>query len=90
MYLPGIAGKHRAIRHAGWKLVYIPKPGGAEIELYDLVRDPGETRNVAAANPDRVAALRAVLDPILAGDRERPPRELTPEEREQLQALGYL
>lgn len=33
----------------------------AEVELYDLVADPGETRNVAAKYPDVVTQLRAML-----------------------------
>ncbi len=90
VYLPGIRGKRRAIRHEGWKLVYIPKPGGAQYQLFDLANDPGEARDVAATHPERVALLRAVLDPILADDPERPARELSDEVKEQLRALGYL
>ncbi len=33
----------------------------AEVELYDLAEDPGETRNVAAKYPEVVARLRAML-----------------------------
>lgn len=33
----------------------------AEIELYDLSTDPGETKNVAASHPDIVAHLRDLL-----------------------------
>jgi arylsulfatase A-like enzyme len=32
-----------------------------EVELYDLVRDPGETRNLAGEQPARAAAMRAQL-----------------------------
>jgi hypothetical protein len=34
----------------------------AEVELYDLIEDPGETRNVAAKYPDIVSRLRAMLN----------------------------
>ncbi len=49
-------------RHGTWKLV----PGGPKAKeagpaLYDLATDLGETKNVAAANPDRVATMRAKL-----------------------------
>jgi hypothetical protein len=33
----------------------------AEVELYDLVEDPGEKRNVAPKYPEVVARLRAML-----------------------------
>lgn len=71
------------IRKGTWKLV----PAGAEIraaaglptlssdnavELYDLERDRGETRNVAAAHPEVVAELTALLERIKAGGRGRP------------------
>ena len=49
-------------RHGTWKLV----PGGPKAKeagpaLFDLTTDLGETKNVAAANPDRVVAMRAKL-----------------------------
>jgi hypothetical protein len=33
--------------------------------LYDLGEDPGETRDVSAAQPQQVASLRAALTPTL-------------------------
>ncbi len=43
----------------------------ARIELYDLVHDPGERRNLAASHPERVAAMAPIvhrqLDRELAG-----------------------
>ena len=33
----------------------------ADLELYDYVRDPGETKNLAAEEPKVVAQLRAKL-----------------------------
>ena len=44
----------RTIRTGGWKFIAAPTP-----ELYDLTSDPGETRNVAAEQPARVAELDA-------------------------------
>lgn len=42
-------------------------PTAGEPLLFDLVEDPGETRNVAAANPDVVDRLGGALDRHLAG-----------------------
>ena len=46
-----------------WKLI-VPATAGADrkVELFDVVADPGETRNVTAEHPDVVADLRASLD----------------------------
>lgn len=48
----------RALRQGNWKLVDL----GDGWKLYDVVRDPGETRNLAARHPDRVKALAAAWD----------------------------
>lgn len=42
-------------------------PGEPDAQLYDLVRDPRETRNLASERPDKVAELQAVLDEIRGG-----------------------
>ncbi len=45
------------LRQGDWKLVWrTPLPQA--VELYNLAKDPSETDNVAAANPDKVAALQ--------------------------------
>lgn len=49
-----------------WKSVTHPAPGG----LYDLTADPGELKNVAAAHPERVERMKALLEQI----RSRPDR----------------
>ncbi len=63
-----------------------------ERELYHLGRDPGESRNLAAREPDlawRLATLaRARAIGLMAQRSARV--EFTDEERRQLQALGYL
>jgi arylsulfatase A-like enzyme len=48
---------NRAIRAGDWKLVAL-KQGGWE--LYDLARDRGEQKNLAAANPAKVRELEAM------------------------------
>ncbi len=55
----------RAVRTARYRLVEWKKigaaPESAVCELYDYERDPEETRNLAAENPEVVARLRALL-----------------------------
>jgi uncharacterized sulfatase len=62
----------RWIIREGWKLI-VPapqnEPGG--VELYRLADDPQEERNLAAADPVRVASLRASLDAWWSG-RDHP------------------
>jgi arylsulfatase A-like enzyme len=53
------------LREGDWKLVWrTPLP--AAIELYNLATDPGEKDNVAAANPDKVAALQKRVGELAA------------------------
>ena len=45
------------VRQGDWKLIWrtlIP----TSVELYNLAQDPGEKNNVAAAHPDKVAAMQ--------------------------------
>ena len=47
-----------AIRKAEWKAVFIPKPKGTETwQLYNLSKDPGETRDLAEDNPTKLEEL---------------------------------
>lgn len=48
-----------AIREENWKLVEQLEDGS--VELFDLAADPSETKNLAAANPERVEDLRNKL-----------------------------
>ena len=47
------------IRRGPWKLKL--NPDGAS-ELYNIADDIGETRNLTAAEPQRVSALQAALE----------------------------
>jgi arylsulfatase A-like enzyme len=65
-------GKQMAIRMGGFKLVRYDKnadtlsgqrhQGVTAAKLYQLANDPGETRDLAAAMPDKVKALQAKWD----------------------------
>jgi len=47
-----------AIRRGDWKALLIPPPEGAgEWQLYNLSSDPGETNDLATAEPDHLASL---------------------------------
>lgn len=79
----------QAIVHDGWKLI----DGGQTPQLFNIEQDPGETENLAAREPERLAKLRARL----AAWNERNPHasrtdgpELSREDVEALRALGYI
>jgi len=57
-----------AVRAGQWKLLC--EYDGADVELYDMETDRGETKNVAAAHPDVVAKLTRSL---IAWHRSMPP-----------------
>jgi len=48
------------VREGDWKLIEQYEDGS--LELYNLAKDPGETTDLAAAEPARVAALRGKLE----------------------------
>jgi arylsulfatase A-like enzyme len=62
-------GRNIALREGRWKLV---KQNRAEFELFDLSADPGESRDVAAANPAVVQQLRGKLEVL--NSQMQPPR----------------
>lgn len=80
----------RALVTGGWKVIEGPRP-----RLFHLAEDEQELRDLAAREPDRVAAL---LEQLRRLERRfesgRPERSVAvaadPETQRQLQALGYL
>jgi iduronate 2-sulfatase len=64
----------RAVRTERYRLVEWKKPGAAagtaDIELYDYLSDPLETKNLASSQPEVVATLR----PLIAAQPEALPQ----------------
>jgi arylsulfatase A-like enzyme/tetratricopeptide (TPR) repeat protein len=88
-YVPKLAmggAALRALRDGRFKLIDAPRP-----ELYDLARDPGETRNRFADEPRTAEALRGELRHLTAGGSgAMNVRPVDRETVEKLEALGYL
>lgn len=79
-----------AVRTPVWKFI-----AASSLELYDLTSDPGEITNLAAQHPDRVGEFQQIIERWRASQEGRrpdqqPAGELTPEEVEEMRALGYL
>jgi arylsulfatase A-like enzyme/thioredoxin-like negative regulator of GroEL len=77
------------VRTARWKYTAAPAPE----ELYDILKDPGETSNLAAEEPEERARLAAIFSALRAAPpnaRESRREDIGLEEREQLAALGYI
>ena len=77
----------RALRDGRFKYVEAPRP-----ELYDVRADPGETRDVRQAWPQRADEMRQALEGMAGqGELEAPNREeMDPETLQRLAALGYV
>lgn len=66
-----------SVRSGDWKLIrwFAPQPGDERrYELYNLRNDLSETRNLAAAEPERVKTLDALIDGFLADTGATYPR----------------
>jgi arylsulfatase A-like enzyme len=87
----------RSIRSDQWKLI-LANPGNPrglqQAELYDVVNDPRERSNLAAAQPERVQAMTRDLDVLEQGTRARAVTgeagKLDDASKERLRALGYI
>ena len=74
-HFPHYRGKvtpYSVLRRGAWKL--IKRHEGPSFELFDLVEDPSETRDVASASPQWVDELDSVLGQRLARLEARMPR----------------
>ena len=63
------AYERKGLRTPDYKFIHsFPQPATREqgmkdyVELYDLRRDPGETRDIAAARPDLVERIRRIME----------------------------
>jgi arylsulfatase A-like enzyme len=79
-------GGQFAVRDGDWKLCLCPgsggwsepRPGRADlskmppVQLYNLADDPGETNNLQARHPDRVAKMKEMLSQIINNGRSTP------------------
>jgi arylsulfatase A-like enzyme len=62
-----------AVRSGPWKLIESKTATGArKHQLFDLVNDPGETKNLAAGQPEVVQELAAALAKVRDDGRSRP------------------
>lgn len=69
-----------ALRSGTWK--YIPAPGSGgwgsggdqsqPVQLYNLADDLGETKNLAASMPEKVAEMKALLEKLITDGRSTP------------------
>jgi len=62
--------RSRALWHEEWKLIVSGEGAGRQMELYRLAVDPGEKDNRAAAQPDRLRAMQALLEGVAVRDRD--------------------
>jgi choline-sulfatase len=64
---------------------------GPRTELYDVIADPGESRDLAAQTPLPRAARAALRDyPVPSAAAAHPPAALNDDERKKLASLGYI
>ena len=56
-------GGRQALRQGQWKAVRydVAQDADSLLELYDLVADPGEARNIASEHPEKIAELAALI-----------------------------
>ena len=66
-----------AVLSGNWKLVVHAKPGEPRrAELFQMVADPLETKDLAAAEPDRLKSMEAKLAELRRDDLVEPPADL--------------
>ncbi len=80
------ASELRGYQDARWKYIRAPRP-----ELYDLQKDPAESKNLADREPVRRQSMEASLALALRKDPGvRAPQTMDPETIERLRSLGYV
>ena len=69
-----------SLRDGNWKYIAAPGSGGwgkggdqsQPVQLYDLSTDLSESNNLAAAQPKRLAGMKALLEKLITGGRSTP------------------
>jgi arylsulfatase A-like enzyme len=62
-FVGGEMGGGKWMRQGDFKAVMVPEPyGTGEWRLYDVVKDPGEAKDLSAAMPDKLKTLKAAWD----------------------------
>lgn len=86
--LSGLPG----LRQDNWK--YIPGPGSGgwtpgeseqPVQLYNLAVDLGETQNLAAMEPDRLKAMKVLLEKLISDGRSNP----GPKQKNDVEVIRY-
>ncbi len=80
--------QRQGVLHEGWKLIL----GARNPELFNLVQDPAELKNLATNEADRVARLTSLIETWSnqTNSIEGAAPELTQADQEALEALGYI
>ena len=68
------------MRSGAWKYIAAPGSGGwgtggdqsQSVQLYNLDEDIGESKNLAAAKPEKVAEMQALLEKVISEGRSTP------------------
>jgi len=82
--------RYQTHRQGRWKIFRHRESG--EVHLVDLESEAGERRDVSDRHPEVVAERMGRVDELVSelGAGDVPPLELTDEDRERLEALGYV
>ena len=59
-------GSDSYIREGQWKLAHPTRKNGGDLELFDLIADPAESKNLVAQHPDIVKNLSAKVEAWVA------------------------
>jgi arylsulfatase I/J len=75
LYWLGVSRRESAVRRGDWKLL-VPQKGPPQ--LFNLAADPGEAKDLAAEQPERVEELKRLLAEAAARDDDALPKDPAP------------